>query len=67
MKKKQFLKTTLLALALALCGASTAWADEVEVSTQAEFKTAYDAAQSSNETGNAQRWCHCKLYRIGNG
>jgi len=52
MKQKTLLKTTLLALALALCGASTAWADEVEVSTQAEFKTAYDAAQSSNETGN---------------
>ena len=52
MKKKQFLKTTFLALVLTLGGASTAWADEVEVSTQAEFKTAYDAAQSSNETGN---------------
>lgn len=47
MKKKQFLKTTLLALVLTLGGASTAWADEVSVTTAAEFGTAYNAAATT--------------------
>ena len=48
MKKKQFLKTTFLALALALCGATTAWADEVSVTTATEFGTAYTNAIKSD-------------------
>ena len=51
MKQKFLSKILLVALAF-MGGATTAWAEEVEVSTQAEFKTAYNAAQSSNETGN---------------
>lgn len=48
MKKKQFLKTTFLALVLTLGGASTAWADEVSVTTAAEFGTAYTNAIKSD-------------------
>jgi len=40
MKKKQFLKTTLLALALTLGGATTAWAEEVECATIDAVNTA---------------------------
>ena len=47
MKKKQFLKTTFLALVLTLGGASTAWADEVNVSNSSEFGTAYNAAATT--------------------
>ena len=39
-KKKQFLKTTLLALALTLGGATTAWAEEVECATIDAVNTA---------------------------
>lgn len=40
MKKKQFLKTTLLALVLTLGGATTAWAEEVECATIDAVNTA---------------------------
>lgn len=52
MKKKQFLKTTLLTLALALCGATTAWADEVSVTTAAEFGAAYKTAMDATDGGS---------------
>lgn len=53
MKKKQFLKTTFLALALTLGGTTTAWADEVSVtvSNDAELKTAYETAYNSETAG----------------
>ena len=50
MKKKQFLKTTLLALALAMCGATTAWADDVakNAASISDINNAIQALTSSD-------------------
>lgn len=50
MKKKQFLKTTLLALVLTLGGASTAWADDVakDAASISDINNAINALTSSD-------------------
>lgn len=47
MKKQLFIKTTVLLLAALAGGVATAQADEVHVSTSAEFGTAYNAAATT--------------------
>lgn len=57
MKKKQFLKTTFLALALAICGASTAWADDYQDFTlDSNHKATLDLSAYTNTLTGDLSW-----------